>query len=127
MVVGTPTTKVRRPGYSGLVLTAEEYLALPPDGRRYELIDGVVVRSPSPRNTHQLVMLEIVSQLRAFVVERGLGLVLVEADVVLEARPRRRGKVFRPEMHFIRAERVAQLGERTQIAPDVVLEVISPE
>ncbi|HEX9755437.1 MAG TPA: hypothetical protein VGA42_07000 [Gemmatimonadales bacterium] len=34
--------------------TREEVLALPDDGNRYELIDGELLVTPSPRPLHQL-------------------------------------------------------------------------
>lgn len=46
--------------YDGLRLSAEDYLSLADDGHRYELIDGVVVMSPSPGFRHQNVVLEII-------------------------------------------------------------------
>ena len=108
-------------------MSVDDYLVLPDDGVRYELIDGVVVMSPSPANSHQHVALEIATQLRNFVMAANLGVVLIEADVVLSTTAGGRGTVYRPEMHFVRRERAINLAERTRIVPDVVLEVISPD
>jgi Uma2 family endonuclease len=40
---------------SGLPFTVEELDRLPDDGRRYELLDGVLVVSPRPTTVHQVV------------------------------------------------------------------------
>lgn len=39
----------------GRVWTYQDYLQLPDDGRRYEIIDGVLYVSPSPLSVHQLL------------------------------------------------------------------------
>jgi Uma2 family endonuclease len=43
------TVPVRAEGF-----TVEDLAAMPADGRRYELVDGVLVVSPAPRPRHQL-------------------------------------------------------------------------
>jgi len=58
-------------GFNGLRLPADEFFALPDDGNRYELIDGVVVLSPSPTPKHQLVVLSILHPLVDQVARRG--------------------------------------------------------
>lgn len=114
-------------GYAGLRLSAEEYFQLPDDGRKYELIDGVVVMSPSPTPRRQLMALEVLKQLSRHVDKEDLGLVLYETDVVFGVRADGRDLVYRPEMIFIRKERVSQIEDRIRIIPDVVVEVVSPD
>ncbi len=127
MVVRTTEHRGGEASLNGLRLTAEEYFALPDDGNRYELIDGVVVMSPSAGNSHQHVTLEIAVQLRSFVRSGGLGFALIDADVELPAAVGGADLVYRPDLHFVRSDRAGFLGDRTRIAPDVVVEVISPE
>lgn len=55
MVVFADSNLDRRSSHGGLRLTADEYFSLPDDGNDYELIDGVLVMSPSPTPRHQLV------------------------------------------------------------------------
>ena len=38
--------------------TREAVLALPDDGNRYELVDGRLLATPSPRLVHQVAILE---------------------------------------------------------------------
>lgn len=49
----------------GRALTVDDLDVLPDDGHRYELIDGILIVSPSPRYRHQVVCLELAVVLRA--------------------------------------------------------------
>lgn len=118
-------TEVR--GYRGLRLTADEYFALPNDGGRYELIDGVVQMSPSPNLQHQDVVAEFFRQLSAHVYAHKLGKSWVETDAHLGPSPRGGDLVYRPDLMFIRAERARALRQRVQIPPDLVVEVVLPD
>ena len=41
--------------------TYKDYAALPDDGHRYEIVDGVLYMAPSPNEWHQNATLEIAS------------------------------------------------------------------
>ena len=47
----------------GRALTRADLEAMPHDGHRYELLDGVLVVSPSPRPVHQRAVLRVISAL----------------------------------------------------------------
>lgn len=115
------------PTYAGLRLTVDEFYALPDDGQRYELIDGVVFMSPSPTPNHQLVAKVLLRQLDNFVETNGLGLVLYETDIHLPTARPGSTVVYRPEIIFVAAPRVADIGRRIDFAPDLTVEVISPD
>lgn len=55
---------VTMPGSVG-GFTVDDLDAFPPDGRRYELVDGVLFVSPAPVPGHQIAVLELASLLRA--------------------------------------------------------------
>ncbi len=107
--------------YAGLRMSADEYLSLEDDGFKYELLDGVVIVSPSPTPQHQQVLAEILFQLKAFLRDHAVGNVYPETDVRLDDK-----LVYRPELVFVRAERVAANWQRIREAPDVIVEVVSP-
>lgn len=114
------------PGYAGLRMTADEYLALPPDGERYELVEGVVVMSPSPVLRHQAVSGEIFGQLHVFLRTNPVGFAFFEVDVRLGRGAGGRDVVFRPDLIFVRRERFGALPAYVTGAPDLVVEVVSP-
>ena len=67
------------------VTTIEELLALPDDGQRHELLDGVHVVSPAPAYLHQDVLMRLTALLLAAVDGRPhLKLLASPADIVLE-------------------------------------------
>lgn len=109
------------PQYAGLRMQAEEYFRLANDGHRYELVNGVVILSPSPTPRHQQVMLKIAAQLSAFLEKHPVGAAYPETDVRLDEN-----LVYRPEIVFLRTERVLDNWERIRTAPDLVVEIVSP-
>src|SRR6266571_2744160 len=60
-------------------LTYEDYVRLPDDGRRYEILDGELEVSPAPAPRHQRVLLNLLRIVDRHVEERDLGLVYVAA------------------------------------------------
>ncbi len=102
--------------------TYQDYLNLPED-RRYELIDGDLLMTPSPSERHQRLLLELALLLTAFVKKHGLGMVYVAPfDVVLSDT-----NVVQPDLLFVSNERASRIGERAVAgAPDLVVEVLSP-
>jgi Uma2 family endonuclease len=48
---------------AGQVFTVDDLDGMPDDGRRYELVDGVLIVSPHPSVTHQAVLSELAVQL----------------------------------------------------------------
>jgi Uma2 family endonuclease len=112
--------------YAGLRLTAEEYFDLPDDGNKYELVEGVVLMSPSPSLPHQIVAGEILFQLMSHVRATGSGFVVHETDVGLGKGPLGGDLVYRPEIIYFAAGRVPAIAHRVRIVPDVAVEIISP-
>ena len=44
-----------QPPAGRIILTYEDYCALPNDGRRYEILEGELAATPSPSRSHQRV------------------------------------------------------------------------
>jgi Uma2 family endonuclease len=107
-------------GYAGLKMTADEYLALGETRERYELIDGVVVMSPSPLPNHSEVILRITQQLLAFADRTQQARVFSEIDVRFS-----RDLVYRPDICVYRPDRLAPRPSRLEIPPDLIVEVLS--
>ena len=111
--------------FRGLRMTADEFLRIPEDGFKYELVDGVVIRSPTPLPRHQRIAVEIVSQIKWFLRAHPVGEVFMELDVYLGVGPARGDLVYAPDVIFVSAERVRSMEEKIVGAPELVVEVIS--
>ena len=103
--------------------TYEDYAALPADGRRYEIVNGVLVTAPAPTPEHQDIVGEIYVALRAYVKLAGLGRVFMgPLDVQLSPE-----NTFQPDLVVLlnaHLERVAE--KKISGAPDLAVEIASP-
>ncbi len=126
-MAGSVTTTVEQGAaqYCGLRMTADEFLQIPDDGCSYELIDEVVVMSPSPTPLHQNVAMEITVQLGVFLRSHSVGKAFPEIDVHIGQGPTGGDLVYKPEVVFVRAERLPGMRDKIHGAPDLVVEVIS--
>lgn len=109
------------PAYMGVRMSADEYLGLADDGFRYELIDGVVVMSPSPKPDHQDVIAEIEFQMRLFLKDQPIGRLYEDIDVQFDEQT-----VYAPDLVFIARNRMARRPNRIAVVPDLIVEVLSP-
>jgi Uma2 family endonuclease len=104
--------------------TYEDYLRLPDDGRRYEIIKGVLYVTNAPGYDHQFTVIELVGELRFFVKRNQLGVVLTapfEVHLPSIATP------VHPDVFFIAKERQPKRGDKFfKGAPDLIVEVSSP-
>jgi Uma2 family endonuclease len=103
--------------------TYDEYARLPDDGSRYEIIDGELYMSPSPRWNHQRAVVRIAHLFETYTEEHGIGeicagpidLLLTDTDYLI------------PELVFVLHEHEGIITERgIEGAPDLVIEIISP-
>ena len=109
------------------LMTADELLKLPDDGKRYELIEGVLNEMSPAGAAHGFVALNAAVILQQFVQPRGLGVVFAaETGFVLSTAP---DTVRAPDAAFVAAERLPA-GDLPagymRLAPDLVVEVVSP-
>lgn len=105
-------------------LTYEDLELMPDDGRRYELINGEIVVSPSPNRPHQELIWRLALLINLFVRPRRLGeVILAPFDVKLLDL----GAWVQPDIIFFGAERLHLLRNNEAVgAPDLVVEVLSP-
>ena len=102
-------------------LTVEDVWALPYDGHRYELIEGVLIATPAPGAAHQTCVLELAVLLRGAKSPDHLVL-LAPFDWV--AGP---GTLLQPDLLVARRADVAATGDkRLERPPMLVVEVGSP-
>jgi Uma2 family endonuclease len=104
--------------------TYEDWLRLPDDGFRYEVLNGELHTTPPPTLGHQNAVTELVTQMRNFAKQIGIGVVLTSpVGVRLPGQP----VPVQSDIVFVRAERRDILGESyVEGAPDLVVEVLSP-
>ncbi|MFQ5901966.1 MAG: Uma2 family endonuclease [Thermodesulfobacteriota bacterium] len=101
--------------------TYEDYLKTP-DDERYELIEGELIMTPSPKTDHQRISGRIDFALRRFVEENDLGEVFYAPyDVYLDEE-----NCVQPDILFVSKERLNIIGENNiQGAPDLAVEIVS--
>jgi Uma2 family endonuclease len=119
----TPASK-RRKKAEEVLMTTDEYLSTPETVLPAELAYGVYQVRESPVVRHQRVVRDLTIALTAFVRERQLGEILpAPMDVVLD---RQAHLVAQPDILFVSAAREQIVGDRVWGAPDLVVEVLSP-
>ena len=113
----------RAPAYPSAPLTYEDYARLPDDGKRYELLEGEIVVSPSPNTKHQEVSGRLHYALHGWAQRTGTGKVFAApCDVVLSPHD-----VVQPDLLFIAREHRSQItADNIQGPPDLVVEILSP-
>ncbi len=103
--------------------TYSHYAALPDDGNRYEIIDGVLYMAPAPISWHQLVAMSISFHLYTHVTMKDLGNVMA-APLDVELAPH---TVVQPDLAVLLHGNPAELmAPRIIGAPDLLVEILSP-
>lgn len=103
--------------------TYDDYAALPDDGHRYEIVNGVLVMTPPPTPGHQSISIRISYYLFAHVELAGLGRVFA-APIGVELAPE---NMFEPDVVVILNAHVDIIAEKRIVGvPDLVVEVASP-
>lgn len=103
--------------------TYEDYCAIPEDGNRYEVIDGTLYVSPSPRTLHQILsrriqfllyQLELANQ--GYVFNAPVDLVMPGCTPV------------QPDLIFLDASQVGHIKEKClEGVPTLLVEILSPK
>lgn len=105
--------------------TYADYLRLPEDGQRYEVLRGHLYVTAAPFFNHQFVLWRLSQTFGRFVDENRLGIILgAPFDVLL---PSGIATPVQPDLVFFRTGNQPRFGDRSfQGVPDLVAEVESP-
>ena len=114
------TEYIRQEGY-----TYDDYLQIPEvPGYRFEILEGVLVREPSPSTQHQRISRELGWQLKGYFDRRDPEGELFFAPLDVTLTPR---NVLQPDLIFVSgARREIIRPERIDGPCDLVIEIISP-
>lgn len=105
--------------------TYEDYLRLPDDGNRYEVIRGFLYVTAAPAPLHQYVCARLSLLVGGFVAERKLGVLLASP---LDVRfPEGLGDPVQPDLLFLRTGNQPRWEQDQSFdgVPDLVIEVLS--
>jgi Uma2 family endonuclease len=106
-----------------VVLTYEDYLAMPDDGRRREILDGEVAVSAAPVTLHQIVLGNLYDTMRTHVRAHGLGAVFFAPLAVILADT----TVVEPDLVYVDSGRTEIITDQgVKGAPTLLVEVLSP-
>lgn len=111
------------PGRSAAKLTYADYVALPDDGLRHEIIDGAHYVTPSPVVRHQRISRDLLLFLAIYLRTHPIGEVLdAPCDVLLSETD-----IVVPDLVFVSKARAHLITEKNlQGPPDLVVEILSP-
>ena len=107
-----------------LLLTLEEFYALPEGPPDYEFEEGKLIDMPRPHPRHQAILRELVAEITIYLRSKPIGTIWPEVDVQIS-----RSRVYAPDLVFLAAEnreRFPQREGRIVGAPDLVVEIVSP-
>ncbi len=104
--------------------TVKDVERLPDDEFRYALIKGVLYRMPPPMARHGRVVSAVSWHLYGFVVENRLGVIYDQSGFILGRDP---DTLLGPDLSFVQRDRVpVDEDAYPMLAPDLVVEVVSP-
>lgn len=105
-------------------LTVNEFLRTPETVIPQELIYGCLRVADAPTPRHQATLLHFVLRLHEHVTSRDLGRIwFAPVDVFLDVP---RALVVQPDLIFVSKGRLSMVRDRVWGAPDLVLEIMSP-
>jgi len=106
-----------------VVLTYQDYAALPNDGRRYEIHEGELSVTAAPGTRHQEMSMNLSAALHAHVKAHRLGKVFAApCDVILSDTT-----IVQPDIVYVAADRQGTISSRgIEGPPTLVVEILSP-
>lgn len=108
---------------TALKLSYEDYVVIPADRRRHEIIDGEHYVNPSPNTRHQTLAFRLTLAVGSFVSARQLGSIFFAPfDVLLTEHD-----IVEPDLIFVSTARKHIVTEANiQGVPDLLVEILSP-
>ena len=104
-------------------LNYQDYLSMPDDGRRYEILEGDLAMTPSPVVNHQRLVARLYLLFQHWVESGAGGEVFLAPLTVILADD----DVVEPDLFWISAARIPGLVKKhVHGAPDIVVEILSP-
>jgi len=119
--------KVKEPAVSYLAkrknYTYHDYLNLPEDGKRYEVINGELVMVEAPNTIHQNIIIKIIYEIEDFLRQQKIGKIFCSpTDIKFNDT-----NVVQPDILFISKERLNIITENNiNGAPNLIMEILSP-
>jgi Uma2 family endonuclease len=111
-----------KPRAGKIKLSVDEYMELPNDGKRYQILDGDLDVTPAPVPRHQRLLLALLVLLQPLEAKGLFRVYPSPIDVVLD-----RHNVVQPDIVLIREARASIVLEKNiQGAPDLLIEILSP-
>jgi Uma2 family endonuclease len=108
----------------GGVWTYEEYMKLPVEGTRYEVIAGELYITPIPPLPHQEVLGSFVVQMYGWVYQNKLGRFLLGPVDVLFSHE----DFIEPDLVYVRRDRREIITDRAiEGVPDLIVECVAPD
>jgi Uma2 family endonuclease len=109
-------------------LTFEEYLATPETKSRQEVINGVIVMSPSPNFRHQLILGNLYRSIFYHLLLIDLGTVVIApADLLIRKIPKL--QVRQPDLMIVPHSRIGREELKDvnvlEVVPDLAVEILS--
>jgi len=102
----------------------EDYLRLPDDGRRYEVIAGVLYVANAPSFDHQYTVYQLARYLGGFAEAHNLGIVI---GAPFEVHLSETSHPVQPDVLFLsNAQKPSPGAQKFEGAPTLIVEVISP-
>jgi len=111
------------PAVTDSVTTIDQLLALPEDGMRHELLEGVHVVTPAPQAPHQLIVMGLIRALDSVLVRReDLQMFTSPADVILTPRT-----LVQPDLFIVGKTPGKPIRAWSEIGiPLLAIEILSP-
>ena len=109
------------------VITAEQLAALPDDGKRYELVDGVLHMMSPAGSRHGRIAAKLLRRIGVFVEQQEIGeTYTAETGFLIQRNP---DTVRAPDVAYVSRQRLSRYPDDIgylPLAPDLVAEVVSP-